>query len=250
MSGWIEPPTVACLCPTYGRPKHLIANTIACYLAQDYPEERRELLILDDLGNVRIDDELAQRGVKVISTSQRYKSLPDKYNALRKLSNATVQIVWEDDELYLPHHVSSYVDVLFANRWSHPATVWSTYTGKPDIEQSGGRFHAALGFRTAFLDAIGGWPETDEPNFDQQLIALATRNAPPARPNSGPNEIPSYVFRWADTGATHGQGTMDKGNDWYREAKPQYTEPVHLTLEDIRHDDAALKSLEQIKPRQ
>lgn len=249
MSGWHELPSVACLCPTYGRPPHLIANTIACYIAQDYPEDRRELLILDDFGNLHVDSELARRGVKLVSTSMRYKSLPDKYNALRKLSNSTVQIVWEDDELYLSHHVSSYVDVMFSNRWAHPSTVWSTYTGSPQIEQSGGRFHAALGFRTAFLDAIGGWPETDEPNFDQQLIAMATRNAPPARPNSGPDRFPSYVFRWSDTGATHGQGTMDKGNDWYRLAKPQYTERVHLTLGDIQFDDAAAKTIAAIASR-
>lgn len=247
MSDSTEMPLVLCLCPTYGRPPHLISNTIQCFLDQDYPADRRALLILDDLGNLSLGRELPGQGVHYVSTNLRYRSLPEKYNSMRRMMpHSEALIVWEDDEIYLPHHIRSYVESLRDLPWAHPATVWSTYTGTPQIEQSGGRFHAALGFRTEFLNSIGGWPETDEPNFDQQLIALATRNAPPARPNSGPDRIPSYVFRWADTGATHGQGTMDKGNDWYRSAKPQHTERVHLTLDDIRHDDAALKSMHAI----
>jgi hypothetical protein len=165
------------------------------------------------------------------------------------IPQSDVLIVWEDDEIYLTHHISSYVETLREHQWAHPLTVWSTYTGTPQIERSGGRFHAALGFRTEFLDSIGGWPETDEPNFDQQLIARATRHSPPGRPDHGDNP-PSYVFRWADTGATHGQGTMDKGNDWYRAARPQHTERVHLTLEDIRHDAAAERTIASILTHQ
>jgi len=251
MSESTDMPLVLCLCPTYGRPPHLIANTIRCFLDQDYHPRNRALLILDDLGNLSLDPVLHDLDVHLISTPTRYPSLPAKYNDLRNLApQADIEIVWEDDEIYLPHHISSYVETLREHQWAHPSTVWSTYTGTPQIEQSGGRFHAALGFRTEFLDSIGGWPETDEPNFDQQLIAKATRHAPPGRPNSGPDRFPSYIFRWADTGATHGQGTMDKGNDWYRAAKPQYTDRVHLTLEDIRHDAAAEKTIAAILTRQ
>lgn len=240
--------TVCCLCPTYGRPPHLIANTIQCFLDQDYSKESRNLLILDDLGNVTLDPELHENGVHLVSVKERYSSLPAKYNHLRWLGFADVQIVWEDDEIYLPHHISSCVRSLREYRWVHPSRVWSTYTGSPQKEEAAGRFHAALGFRREFLDAIGGWPVTDEPNFDQQLISLARQYAPPGRPDHSAKG-PSYVFRWSDTGATHGQNTMDKGNDWYRDAKPQFTDPVHLTMKDIRYDDAAEKSISVITGR-
>ena len=46
-----ELPFVSCLCPTYRRPK-LLENSIACFLAQDYPADRRELIVLDDAGEL------------------------------------------------------------------------------------------------------------------------------------------------------------------------------------------------------
>lgn len=253
MSDSTDIQSVLCLCPTYGRPTHLIANTIQCFLDQEYLRqhpERVALLILDDLGNLSIDTELHNRGVHLLSTQARYPSLPAKYNDMRNLGpRADIELVWEDDEIYLPHHIGHYVTAMNGKKWAHPSQVWSTYTGTPQIEQSGGRFHAALGFRSWFLDSIGGWPETDEPNFDQQLIAKSVEQAIPGRPDTGDN-TPSYVFRWADTGANHGQGTMDLGNDWYRAARPQYTDRVHLTLEDIRHDDAARKAIAAIAASQ
>lgn len=241
-------PFVSCLCPTYGRPAHLIANTIRCFLDQTYPAANRELIILDDMGNITIDAELRDQRVVLISTSQRYANLPDKYNFLREFyPDADIQLVWEDDDLYLPHHVSSYVAAMQSRQWAHPTHVWSTYTGKPEIEQSGGRFHAALGFQTKFLTAIGGWPQTHEANFDQQLISTAAQTAIAGLPNSGPDDSPSYVFRWTDTGATHGQSTMGDDGDWYQRYKPQNTNPVHISADNARYDKAAVATIRAIQ---
>ena len=240
-------PLVVCLCPTYGRPPHLLANTIQCFLDQDYPTDRRALLMFDDLGNLSLAPELHALGVNLVSTEDRSPSLPAKYNAMRKmLPGADIQLVWEDDEIYLPHHITSYATAMIGKKWAYPSEVWSTCTGTPEIEKSGGRFHASLGFRSWFLDSFGGWLETDLPVFDQRLIDLSTFHANPGRPNNGPNQIPSYVFRWGDTLAAHGQHTMQQGGEWYRAAKPQHTDRVHLTLEDIRHDDAAKQTIAEI----
>ncbi len=247
MSAFPDVPYVACLCPTYGRPPHLIANTIKCFLDQDYADDRRELLIYDDLGNLSIDDALRQRGVWLTSFDDRSASLPDKYNTMRRLAAIShIQLIWEDDELYLPHHISSYAAVLKTFQWAHPEEVWSTYTGSPEIEKSGGRFHAALGFRTKFLDSIKGWPHTNEPHFDQQLIAVASNTAVPGRPDQS-DKGPSYVFRWNDTLATHGQSTMHAGADWYKVAKPQHTEKVHISLSDVCYDPAAIDTIQKIQ---
>ena len=47
-----ELPLVSCLCPTYRRPQ-LLENSIACFLAQNYPADRRELVVLDDAGELQ-----------------------------------------------------------------------------------------------------------------------------------------------------------------------------------------------------
>jgi hypothetical protein len=55
--------------------------------------------------------------------------------------------------------------------WSKPSSVLSTYTGKHELEDATGRFHASLAFRREVFDRIGGWPLTKRGDFDQQLIA-------------------------------------------------------------------------------
>jgi len=63
----------------------LLANSIACFEAQDYPADRRRLFILDDAG------ELApQLGANwsIATTRTRYPSLRAKYNALVDLVDA------------------------------------------------------------------------------------------------------------------------------------------------------------------
>lgn len=240
-----EHPSVVCLCPVYGVPPHLIANAIACFLAQDYAGPKF-LLLSDDLGNIAYNDSM--HTVDVVSTPERYPSLPAKYNAMRKLAMAAdVIVVWEADDIYLPHHISSNVAVLRIHEWAHPTDVWSTYTGAPQIEGAAGRFHASLAFRRSYLDRIGGWPETDSPDFDQRLLRVAAQNAPCGRPDSGEGKYPSYVFRWADTAAVHGQSTMGSGVEWYRSYRPQYTKTVWVNQGMVQFDAAAVRTLASIQ---
>ncbi|MFM7166643.1 MAG: hypothetical protein ACKO3T_15500 [Planctomycetaceae bacterium] len=49
-----ELPFVSCLCPTYRRPQMMGTTTLAFH-SQDYPEDRRELIILDDAGELQND---------------------------------------------------------------------------------------------------------------------------------------------------------------------------------------------------
>ena len=60
---------VLCVCPTYGRPR-LLANAVACFLAQDHPEAHRKLLILDDADQIKSQDHGAWQ---VISTPERFR---------------------------------------------------------------------------------------------------------------------------------------------------------------------------------
>ena len=73
-----ELPMVSCLCPTYRRPK-LLENSIACFLAQDYPADRRELIVLDDAGELQNQ---TGDGWQVSSIQRRFRSLPEKFDDL------------------------------------------------------------------------------------------------------------------------------------------------------------------------
>lgn len=237
-------PFVSCLCPTFHRPK-LLRNALACFLAQDYPPDRRELIILDD-GNDYVtagpDDAgggakfaypyLTDRGtVGMMHARDRFPSLPAKFNALAAASSsgATVFCVWEDDDIYLPHHISAHVAALTSDAhrdqgayFSKPRTVLSTYTGRLIEENAAGRFHASIAFTRKLFDRVAGWPATKRADFDQQFMKSLADNGVTVSPSDyGP---PSYCFRYGSTTAAngpvngyHGQHFMQSPDDkeWY-----------------------------------
>jgi cellulose synthase/poly-beta-1,6-N-acetylglucosamine synthase-like glycosyltransferase len=206
-----EQPFVSCLCPTYRRPK-LLENSIACFLAQDYPANRRELIVLDDAGELQNQ---TGDGWQIISIPRRCRSLPEKFNALAGLARGEILVVWEDDDIYLPHHVSSHVTAMAGHLWSKPSKVLSLYTGKLQEEDAAGRFHASIAMTRQAFDECGGWPLTMRGDFDQQLLARLTATGPSGDPCSVAGS--GYIFRWGSTGAYHGQAAMLGPEDeaWY-----------------------------------
>jgi hypothetical protein len=121
---------------------------------------------------------------------------------LAGLSHGTILIVWKDDGIYLPHHISSHVTAMAGHLWSKPSKVLSDYTGQIEEEDAAGRFHASFAFTRQAFEQVGGWPLTLRGDFDQQLIARLNGLASPGNPCSV--ESPSYIFRWGSTGAYHG----------------------------------------------
>jgi hypothetical protein len=82
-------------------------------------------------------------------------------------------------------------------------------------EDATGRCHASLAFRREIFDRSGGWPLTKRGDCDQQLIARL--HAINTRGDTSQLADPSYIFRWGQTNACHGQafiqGPEDEG--WY-----------------------------------
>ena len=221
-----ELPFVSCLCPTYRRPT-LLENSIACFMAQDYPADLRELIVLDDAGEL---ENQTGEGWQIISIPRRFRSLPEKFNALAGLARGEILVVWEDDDIYLPHHISSHVAAMEGHLWSKPSKVLSDYTGEIREEDATGRFHASIAMTRQAFDECGGWPLTMRGDFDQQLIARLTAVGPSADPCSVAE--PAYVFRWGSTDAYHGQAFMrgPEDEEWYgRVLSRDSTEPQALS---------------------
>ena len=253
---------IYCLCPTYGRPRALIENTLACFLAQDYTDS--ELIIFDDGQTLE-----PQRGKRwrIVTDDERLPSLPAKYNWILGLiiaENRTIEpeksavCVWDDDDVYLPWHLSQHAKTLQANEWSHPREVWSTYVSSTQQaggrlavrEPATGRFHGSLAIRWDLMRRIGGWIMTRRADFDQQQIAECERLAgAPGRPDE--DAIPSYVFRWADSGAPHCQGEMRTPDDldWYDRVKVAHHRSEGKITE-IRpcYDASAKRILDELQP--
>ena len=215
-------PFVTAVCPTFRHPE-LLANSVALWQAQDYPLDRRVLLILDD--DPTFDPQVAL-GWELYAIPGRLPTISAKYNTLlgQMPSYTDVVAVWEDDDFYLPGYISSHVKALRGAEFSKAATVLSDYTGQLVIENAEGRFHSSRAFRAGLIKRVGGWPDTRRADFDQQLmnsLAVAAGGRV-ARPWAD-TERPEFVYHW-HTGAAHCQSTMRSPDDetWYDRAEQSY----------------------------
>lgn len=245
-----QPTNIVSLCPTYCRPWH-VSSAVGQWLDQQHPWEHRWLLIGDDtdglgeLSTERIRRQIVVRGYPAeLAEHVHYTrldpgfSLPFKYNVLAGYalqwvcSKADLFTVWEDDDLYLPHHLFA-IAAAWNRRnrperwWGHPERVWSDYTGELRDEPAAGRFHAALAFTVRVWERVP-WIDTPTPEFDQ-LFLKALREHVGRRERydllyrpagqSHWQSRPSYVFRW-HSGAPHGQTYMpEHGDNWQAAAK-------------------------------
>lgn len=255
-----------CLCPTYNHGR-LLPNTLACFAAQTHAD--RFLLILDDGGQIQPQ---TGDGWLIESVDKRFPSLPAKYNAMlriaaNRLLDWDAVAVWDDDDVYLPWHLSAAVAALegvSAEPSAKPSAIWSSYTHRltcrqcgvtthdlvgwqpvpcrlcgssdtvcrPMREPAAGRFHGSLVLSRPAVERIGGWVQTRRADFDQQQIAAAAAAGPMIDLLAhSPHQVPSYVYRWQTTAASHCSGLMaSPDNDtWYdRHAAPGPLCPVGL----------------------
>jgi hypothetical protein len=202
---------ICCLTPTYGRPT-LLQNAIACFLAQDYPAEQRRMLILDDAGQIE-----PQRGDgwEIWSQSERMATLTSKYTQLRMLDAhwADAYAIWDDDDIYLPWHLSAHAKALEQANWSHPRIVWTLYDGGPRLLSIDGGYWAAAAVRRELLEGLGGFVETGRAAFDQEnLAAWGQHGGEPGRPTP-----PSFVYGWGRAQNCSSRMATPDDTTWYRE---------------------------------
>jgi glycosyltransferase involved in cell wall biosynthesis len=222
-------PFVSCLCPTYRSPDTL-ETAIECFRRQRYPADRRELLILEDAGEIPSQ---AGDGWRLVSQPNRAGSLAEKYNALVSMSRGSIVAVWEHDEFYSPSHLARHVDAIQQAGaglvLAKDPQVWVDCHGwPPQLDGAGGRFHASLVLTRTLLDAVGGWPDTKDRDFDLRLIARLTARGQVVEPEGKQ----SYVFRWNGSGTWHAQHFMD-GEDkakWWDDAQKRTQPKPRQTL--------------------
>lgn len=202
------------LCPTFGRPT-LLANAVACYLAQDYPAELRHLRILDDAGQYS-----GQSGDGWIlhSTRDRYETITEKYAALSlAIGGYDAIALLDDDDPVGPSWLSSHARALENAQWSYPHEVLTLHRppskgfGQPGREASGGRFWASAAVRVDLLRRMGGFIQTPAADFDLQHLAKWQEfGGDPGRPDDFAG--PQYCYGWGR--AKHVSVHMSHA-DWY-----------------------------------
>jgi hypothetical protein len=230
MNAW---PPVVCLCPTYGRFQKLRLS-LACFLAQDYPGEK-QLFILNDApvpftpgpvaGGVRIS-------VWVWNVPPgTFANLGEKRRHLLQYTSAPVACHWDDDDLYLPWHLSRSVAALRSSGAGcvKSAGAWYMTGSIPHLSVHGihhNVFEGTMVFHADEADRLGGYP----PLHSGQAKALLDAFAKAGRlfkipddydPLAGSEDrgagvcaarsLPSYVYRW-DDGCGHISGIGNRAD--------------------------------------
>ena len=153
-------PKFTCVCLTFDRPEFL-PYALYSYLEQDYPDDRIELLILDDAGQYRCQSNSVGKPWELISVSRRFSSIGAKRNAaISMVSRDTDAIViWDDDDVYLPWTLQAHAAVLAEADWSRPSLVVDQQHEDLKICEACDQyiFHAAWAFRLDMFRSAGGY---------------------------------------------------------------------------------------------
>ena len=229
------------LCPTYGRPS-LAANAAALFLAQTLRDgDTAELVIFDDAGQLQPMELIHPDQTKIVRViiSHRWTRLQLKYPLMASdVSRVSIDqpyayVIWDDDDVYLPWHLSAIAAALDGGRtigYAHPSEIWSTYdpdVSKPikdrlHLESAAGRFHGAAAVTAWALAKSGGWCIEDRADYDQ--VHLRNWYETAKRGDPCQHFAPSYVYRWADTQRNHCSGSIRDN----RYQQPPIQEPGYV----------------------
>lgn len=204
----------AAICCTYKRAPEL-AEAIESFLRQDFPADKRELIILDDAGQYAPTALDGIPGVKLITTGHRFATLGEKRNASAALAGPDCEVLfpWDDDDIYLPWHMSATI-ASFADSqadYTIPTKLWMDKGNRLQPKDNQYLFHGAWAFRRSSFAAVNGYPWIQS-GQDQGLLkrfkAAAMKRADPIQCDPRP----SYVYRWY---STHKHHISAMGKDGY-----------------------------------
>ena len=233
------------ICCTYLR-SHLLDHLLECWLRQDYPKDRCELVILDDAGEYR-----PQRGAnwQLVSIDRRFSSLGEKRNASAALASMDTDAfcVWDDDDLYLPWALSASARALEQAPLSRPSRV--LYLEGDHWKQclTGGLYHGGWAYTKEAFRRVAGYrylsgPEDQE--FLKRLLSAGVQTADPLADGTPPfysyvDDTNSFHISWIGSNDPVWAGLGKMKHDGFKE-----------TLNPHWHQDlAALPILPEVHPR-
>lgn len=201
-------PTVTCLCPTYGR-FELLRDAVACFLSQTYMHKK--LLILEDQPEPLVLGLTCPPSISVVRAVPRMPTLGDKRQALLELSDTPAVAHWDDDDLYMPGHLSFCIQLLRGGvECVKPVSAYYCVGPRGGFRSKGirrNRFEGQMVFKRSAALAAGGYPPVDSGQC-VPLLRHFRSNGTLVTPDSGP----TYVYRWGQ-GCQHVSATKAPTED-------------------------------------
>lgn len=210
-------PFISCICPTYARyPERgwLLEEAVESFLRQDYPVDRRELVVMNDCRQQELVCHAP--GVRVINCCcapyrspgeraagkpgtcymPRFPTLGAKYNALVILSRGDLICPWEDDDISLPHRVGLSVERLGDADYFNPKAHFFSCGETFQHEQMTSYAHNASIFRRLAWEKVGGYPHDCKQDAGMDSRLRGPRHD--LRVIDGPlsEKDTFYIYRW------------------------------------------------------
>lgn len=229
--------------PTCGRCpelQYLVEEAIESFRIQDYPLERRELLIWNDARDqILICD---TPGVRIINTNERAGSLGEKYNLMLAESRGSMCCCFEDDDISLSHRLSLSVEMLGDADAFNPRSYFVLVGGSPTLthERGTGYAHNASMYRKDAALRVGGYPADCRQDAGMDGRLRAGCKVVPNEPLTAEQSF--YVYRWSV--GPHLSGNPDPEVAWKAYGERQFLPGVyHLKPRFLRDYPAMARNL-------
>jgi hypothetical protein len=211
---------IAAICCTYKRPEQL-ETAIESFLRQDYPAELREMIVLDDAGQY---ENQSGEGWRLASIPVRFRTLGEKRNASAALVSADVDAycVWDDDDVYLPWHISAAVAALADAAYTIPTVIYKDKRNQLERKANQYLFHGAWSFRRTAFDHVGGYPFIQSGQDQGLLRRFKSEKLRRANPIKF-DPRPSYIYRWY---TAHSKHISAMGADGYEQLANDAADPI------------------------
>ena len=186
-------PLVACLTCTYGRFQRM-RECLAFFLAQDYPAKR--LFILN---NHPVPLRCDIPGVTIFNEPSDEPGIP-RNRLLAKIGEEFEFVhTWDDDDAWLPWHLSQAVRQIDAGVWNKlhtaawkPARSWIHYVKSDEYKLNGNNYEASLIVRRNYMQRVGY--ATASGNEHRPLLDALKADKALATTELGPYS--SYIYTW------------------------------------------------------
>jgi hypothetical protein len=180
------------------------------------------MVILDDAGQY---DNMRGDRWQLVSIPRRFKTLGEKRNATLGLipDKADAVCLWDDDDLYLPWHLTSAAATLEHAPWSRPSLVLYEHPEKLKARRTNGLYQGGWSLRLEERPGLtgrglpGGVSYTATSINEDQVLAceMSQRNVSEADPIQL-GQRPSYIYRDASSESYHASYMGDCRQVWQR----------------------------------
>lgn len=187
-------PYISAICVTYGRVSRL-REALACFAQQDYAGQR-ELIIINSFPQQQLST--AVPNVRMFNCEQRPMSLSACRNLAIANAKGEVIVVWDDDDLYLPHYLTVIGEAYAESEadWVRLNPVW--YSEQWKIKKPFSTWINSVSFRKTAWEKVGRYPRDLSVGEDQAMWSRLSKECKGVTVELKPEEIP-VIYSWANS---------------------------------------------------